>query len=73
MLELRKGVFVKTNTDARGLEVRTIVIAHLYPRDMSIYGDLGNVIALSKRLEWRGYKPVVRPVEMGTNLRYRCR
>ena len=42
-----------------------IVIAHLYPREMSIYGDLGNVIALRKRLEWRGYDVAVRPVEVG--------
>lgn len=42
-----------------------ITIAHLYPREMSIYGDLGNVIALRKRLEWRGYSVVVRPVEVG--------
>ncbi len=42
-----------------------ITIAHLYPREMSIYGDLGNVIALRKRLEWRGYSAVVRPVEVG--------
>jgi hypothetical protein len=43
----------------------TIVIAHLYPREMNIYGDLGNVIALRKRLEWRGYDVAVRPVDVG--------
>jgi lipid II isoglutaminyl synthase (glutamine-hydrolysing) len=43
----------------------TIVIAHLYPGDMNIYGDVGNVIALRKRLEWRGWKVEVRPVEIG--------
>lgn len=31
-----------------------IVIAHLYPQRMNIYGDTGNVIALRRRLEWRG-------------------
>ena len=31
-----------------------VVIAHLYPRRMNIYGDTGNVIALTRRLEWRG-------------------
>lgn len=41
------------------------VIAHLYPRDMSIYGDLGNVITLRRRLEWRGHPVEVRPVEVG--------
>jgi CobQ-like glutamine amidotransferase family enzyme len=42
-----------------------IVIAHMYPRDMNIYGDLGNVITLVKRLEWRGYQAKVLPVEVG--------
>lgn len=42
-----------------------IVIAHLYPREMNIYGDHGNVIALRKRLEWRGFEVVVRPVDVG--------
>ncbi len=44
-----------------------IVIAHLYPREMNIYGDLGNVIALRKRLEWRGFQVVVRPVDVGVS------
>ncbi|MFW5702417.1 MAG: type 1 glutamine amidotransferase [Candidatus Dojkabacteria bacterium] len=29
-------------------------IAHLYPDKMNLYGDIGNVIALKKRCEWRG-------------------
>lgn len=43
---------------------RKLVIAHLYPGEMNIYGDLGNVIALKKRLEWRGYEAEVRAVEI---------
>lgn len=43
---------------------RKLVIAHLYPGEMNIYGDLGNVIALEKRLEWRGYEAEVRAVEI---------
>lgn len=42
-----------------------ITIAHLYPREMNIYGDMGNIITLVKRLEWRGYKAQVRAVEVG--------
>jgi CobQ-like glutamine amidotransferase family enzyme len=45
--------------------VRTLAIAHLYPREMNIYGDVGNVITLVKRLEWRGFAAEVRPVEIG--------
>jgi lipid II isoglutaminyl synthase (glutamine-hydrolysing) len=40
-------------------------LAHLYPREMSLYGDTGNVLAVRKRLEWRGYASEVLPVEVG--------
>ena len=42
-----------------------VTIAHLYPREMNIYGDMGNIISLSKRLEWRGYRVQVKAVEIG--------
>lgn len=38
--------------------MKTIKLLHLYPKDMNIYGDLGNVLVLQKRLEWHGYQPV---------------
>lgn len=31
-----------------------VTLAYLYPREMSTYGDRGNVICLQKRLAWRG-------------------
>ena len=34
---------------------QVISIMQLYPRDMNIYGDWGNVLALKRRLEWRGF------------------
>lgn len=34
---------------------KTFVIGHLYPRQMNVYGDMGNVITLRYRLEQRGY------------------
>lgn len=37
----------------------TVHVVHLYPREMSIYGDLGNTRALASRLRWHGYVPVV--------------
>lgn len=37
-------------------------IAHLYPDELNIYGDWGNIIALRKRLEWRGYAMEYHPV-----------
>ena len=41
-------------------------IAHLYPDLMSIYGDRGNVLALSQRARWRGIDVDVRPYTAGT-------
>ena len=35
---------------------KIIKLLHLYPQDMNIYGDNGNVLAIKKRLEWRGYE-----------------
>jgi len=29
-------------------------LVHLYPREMSIYGDLGNTRCLAARLRWHG-------------------
>jgi len=38
---------------------KTINILQLYPRNMNIYGDTGNVLVIKRRLEWYGYKPNV--------------
>jgi len=40
-------------------------IAHLYPDLMNIYGDRGNLIALSQRANWRGIDVEVRPFSVG--------
>jgi CobQ-like glutamine amidotransferase family enzyme len=47
---------------------KVITIAHLYPREMNIYGDMGNIITLVKRLEWRGYQARVKAVEVGEEI-----
>jgi CobQ-like glutamine amidotransferase family enzyme len=31
-----------------------LTITHFYPKHMNIYGDVGNIITLVKRCEWRG-------------------
>ncbi len=36
-----------------------IHVVHLYPREMSIYGDLGNTRAIAARIRRHGYVPVV--------------
>lgn len=33
---------------------RKLTICHLYSEELNLYGDRGNIIALSKRCEWRG-------------------
>lgn len=46
----------------------TITIVQLYPRDMNIYGDHGNLQVLVRRLEWYGYVPKVIPYNVGDTL-----
>jgi lipid II isoglutaminyl synthase (glutamine-hydrolysing) len=45
-----------------------ITLVHLYPREMNIYGDTGNVVVLRRRLEWRGIDVRVAPVSVGDPL-----
>ena len=40
-------------------------IWHLYPLDMNVYGDRGNVIALARRARWRGIDVDVRTADVG--------
>ncbi|MBP1325004.1 CobQ-like glutamine amidotransferase family enzyme [Leucobacter exalbidus] len=47
---------------------RELVILSLYPRDMNIYGDRGNVLALSRRARAQGFTPVVVDLNPGDAL-----
>ncbi len=47
---------------------KSITILHLYPKEMNVYGDHGNVQVLAKRLEWYGYTPHVIAYEIGDTL-----
>ena len=42
-----------------------LTLVHLYPREMNIYGDTGNVLVLRRRLQWRGLEAAVVPVAVG--------
>lgn len=42
-----------------------IRIAHLYPAQMNIYGDRGNIIALMRRCQWRGIDVAVEAIHPG--------
>lgn len=46
----------------------TIQLAHLYPREMNIYGDTGNLKALSWRLGQRGFKVRFRMIGIGDSI-----
>lgn len=43
-------------TNGGGLPLR---IVHLYPEQMNIYGDTGNVLTMVRRAQWHGYDPEV--------------
>jgi CobQ-like glutamine amidotransferase family enzyme len=45
-----------------------ITLLHLYPRELGINGDVGNVTALAKRAEWRGMPLRVLDHEIGSPL-----
>lgn len=47
---------------------RELVIVSLYPRDMNIYGDRGNVLALTRRARAHGFEPRVVEVNTGDPL-----
>jgi lipid II isoglutaminyl synthase (glutamine-hydrolysing) len=49
-------------------DVKTITILQLYPKDMNIYGDNGNLQVVVRRLEWYGYKPDVISYNVGDKL-----
>ena len=42
-----------------------VTIAHLYPNEMNLYGDSGNVLCLYNRLVWRGYNVSVNEINIG--------
>lgn len=43
-------------------------IAHLYPAQMNIYGDRGNIITLVRRCMWRGIEVTVDAIHPGTTV-----
>lgn len=44
---------------------KVIDIVSLYPKDMNIYGDTGNVLAITRRAELYGYEPHIHTVNQG--------
>ena len=42
-----------------------LTLIHLYPDLMNLYGDRGNIVALTRRCEWRGIRLTTVPVSLG--------
>jgi CobQ-like glutamine amidotransferase family enzyme len=42
-----------------------IKICHLYPDLLNLYGDRGNIIALTKRCQWRGIQVSYHSISLG--------
>ena len=48
--------------------MKTLRLAHLYPKLLNIYGDNGNIITLCKRCEWRNIEIIVDNIEIGDEI-----
>jgi CobQ-like glutamine amidotransferase family enzyme len=45
-----------------------LTITHLYPDHMNIYGDMGNIITLKRRCEWRSIDVQISKISLGDRL-----
>lgn len=45
-----------------------ISIGHLYPKQLNLYGDMGNIITLKKRCEWRGIEFDYQEINLDDNI-----
>lgn len=45
-----------------------IIIGHLYPDLLNLYADRGNIMALKKRIEWRGMECEVIPYQLNDQI-----
>ena len=50
------------------MKERVLKIAHLYPKLLNLYGDMGNIITLTKRCEWRGIKVEIDNINIGDEI-----
>jgi CobQ-like glutamine amidotransferase family enzyme len=48
--------------------IHLLRLAHLYPEQMNIYGDRGNILALTRRCQWRGIEVELIPAGVGAEL-----
>ena len=48
--------------------MKKIRIAHLYPKLLNIYGDIGNTLTLKKRCEWRNIEVEITDINSGDKI-----
>lgn len=48
--------------------MKQLHIVQLYINEMNTYGDRGNLLTLSKRMQWLGYEPVIHYYHLGGEL-----
>lgn len=48
--------------------MKKLKLAHLYPKLLNIYGDIGNIITLKKRCEWRGIELEIDEINIGDKI-----
>ena len=64
------GAANRTNrTNRNGCSPPAVRLCHLYPREMNIYADRGNIAVLARRLAWRGFELQVTEAGPGVNIR----
>jgi CobQ-like glutamine amidotransferase family enzyme len=51
-----------------GDAIATLTLGHLYPEQLNVYGDRGNIITLLQRCAWRGITLRVVPIGLGDTL-----
>ncbi len=53
----------KQEGQERAIPQITLTLGHLYPDQLNLYGDRGNILTLQQRCRWRGIQ--LRVVELG--------
>src|SRR6476661_5579933 len=63
----RRGVLLHAIKET-AIMAYALRIVHLYPEQMNIYGDRGNILALTQRCAWRGIAVDLLPVGVGAEV-----
>ena len=50
------------------MKAKTLKLGHLYPKELNLYGDMGNIITLQKRCKWRGIELIINNININDNI-----